>query len=295
MKNIKLHQRWLLKISETDECEISEWLLENGCTATYYNIDELHTKPNFYAYFQSTSKEELLIIENKFLAKFIDVNIISIEEFSDEDWLIKSREGFVSIPVGQTLFIQPIWSDTLVPDNRTHIVVNPGIAFGTGGHETTRLCMILLEELSKNGQLLDPVLDIGSGTGILSLTAFILGAQNITAIDNDENCGPAMHELCMLNKHISNECKPFNYYIGTIDNLNLQKNYQTVIMNILLETIQYLLPNIINICSSGCMLIASGINIEKQDEALISLASYGFKPVKIITEEKWIAVLAKLS
>lgn len=280
------HQRWLLMVPETAEEALGEWLWEQGATATYREAEPPFA---FYAYFPPG----VAAPDPAGLAPFPGVRLLGQEAFADEDWLAKSREGFGPIEVGRTFFIRPLWEDCPVPAGRTPIVVNPGLAFGTGGHETTRLCMAMLEDLSDQGQLLDPVLDIGAGTGILALAAWLKGARRITAFDIDPDCGPAMDDFVELNAGILDGAAPFHPFVGTLEDPRVDGPYRTLLANILLETIQELLPRMAEISAPGGLLVASGILAERQDEALVSLAAYGFKPVRVVQEGAWIAILAQ--
>jgi ribosomal protein L11 methyltransferase len=221
------------------------------------------------------------------------VRLVEAETFGDEDWLAKSREGFGAFEVGRRFHVRPLWDETPGPADRIDLVVNPGLAFGTGGHETTRLCMELLEELSLEGKLKGPVLDIGAGTGILSLAAFLLGGRGLTAFDIDPDCGPAMDELIELNAHLLGGIRPYESFVGALDHPRVGGPYAGLLANILLETIQELLPRMAEVSASGGWLIASGILAERTDEALVSLVSHGFKPLKVLKEGEWIAILAE--
>jgi ribosomal protein L11 methyltransferase len=220
------------------------------------------------------------------------VRLVEAETFGDEDWLAKSREGFGSFEVGARFHVRPLWEHEPGPADRLDLVVNPGLAFGTGGHETTRLCMELLEELALAGRLRGSVLDIGAGTGILSLATYLLGGRDITAFDIDPDCGPAMAELMELNGHLLKGAKPYDSFVGTLDHPQVAGPYSGLLANILLETIQELLPGMAQVAAPGAWLVASGILAERADEALVSLASQGFRPEKVLTEGEWIAVLA---
>jgi ribosomal protein L11 methyltransferase len=179
------------------------------------------------------------------------------------------------------------------PGGRIDLVVNPGLAFGTGGHETTRLCMELLERLAGEGRLAGPILDIGAGTGILSLAAFLLGGRGLTAFDIDPDCGPAMDELIELNAHLLKGATPYASFVGTLDHPSVQGPYAGLLANILLETIQELLPRMAEVAAPGGWLVASGILAERTDEALVSLVAAGFRPIEVKREGEWIAVLAE--
>jgi len=280
------HIRWLLTVPEAAEDALGDWLLEHGSSASYREADPPRA---FYAYFPPG----LTPPDPAGLAAFDGVGLIRSETFADEDWLEKSREGFGTIEVGRSFFIRPLWEQGPTPEGRTPIVVNPGLAFGTGGHETTRLCMALLEKLAETGDLADPVLDIGAGTGILALTAWLCGARDITAFDIDPDCGPAMGEFLELNAAVLGGAKAFDHFVGRLDHARVDGPYRTVLANILLETIQELLPRMAQITAPGGLLVASGILGERQDEALVSLVAWGFQPLKVVQEGAWIAILAR--
>ena len=281
-----LHQRWLLDVPEAAAETFGDWLCAHGATATYRAAEPPFL---FYAYFPPG----LALPDPAGLAAFPGVRLVRSETFADEDWLAKSREGFGPIEVGRGFFIQPLWEDCPAPAGRTPIVVNPGLAFGTGGHETTRLCMALVEDLAAQGELADPVLDIGAGTGILALAAWLCGAREITAFDHDPDCGPAMIDFMELNAALLGGARPFSHFVGGLEDPRVDGPYRTVLANILLETIQELLPRMAMITAPGGLLVASGILAERQDEALVSLAAYGFRPLLFKQEGAWIAILAQ--
>jgi len=267
------------------EDALSEWLMECGSTATYREADPPHT---LYAYFPPG----LIPPDPTGLAAFQGARLLREEAFDDEDWLAKSRDAFGSFEVGQGFFIKPLWDQAAGPAGRRAITVNPGLAFGTGGHETTRMCMAMLEELAAGVGLGGPILDIGAGTGILSLTAHLLGGADITAFDIDPDCGPAMDELIELNAHLLKGAKPYESFVGTLEHPRAAGPYAGLLANILLMTIQELLPRMADVCAPGGWLLASGILAECTDEALVSLTTHGFKPEKVLKEGEWIAILA---
>jgi ribosomal protein L11 methyltransferase len=279
------HLRWKLEAPELQEEALCAWLEARGSSAFYREAD---APKACYVYFSPGT----IPPEPAGLQAFPGVRLLEAETFGDEDWLAKSREGFGAFEVGCRFHVRPLWDETPGPADRLDLVVNPGLAFGTGGHETTRLCMELLEELALAGRLLGPVLDIGAGTGILSLAAYLLGGRNLTAFDIDPDCGPAMEELIELNAHLLKGAKPYASFVGTLDHPRAAGPYRGLVANILLLTIQELLPRMAEVAAPGAWLIASGILAERTDEALVSLTTHGFKPEKVLREGEWIAVLA---
>jgi ribosomal protein L11 methyltransferase len=285
MANVS-HLRWKLEVPEPQEEALCAWLEGRGLSAFYREADPPKA---CYVYFSPGT----LPPEPTGLNAFPGVSLVEAETFGDEDWLAKSREGFGAFEVGRRFHVRPLWDETPGPADRIDLVVNPGLAFGTGGHETTRLCMELLEELSLEDKLKGPVLDIGAGTGILSLAAFLLGGRGLTAFDIDPDCGPAMDELIELNAHLLKGARPYESFVGTLDHPRVGGPYAGLLANILLETIQELLPRMAEVSAPGGWLVASGILAERTDEALVSLVSHGFKPLKVLKEGEWIAILAE--
>ncbi|MDP1832026.1 MAG: 50S ribosomal protein L11 methyltransferase [Geothrix sp.] len=270
---------------DPQEEALCAWLEAGGSSAFYREADPPRV---CYAYFPPDQTPP----DAAGLAAFSGVRLMEAEAFGDEDWLAKSREGFGAFDVGARFHVRPLWDAAPGPQGRMDLVVNPGLAFGTGGHETTRLCMELLEALAASKRLKGPVLDIGAGTGILSLAAFLLGGRALTAFDIDPDCGPAMDELIELNAHLLGGAKPYESFVGTLDHPRVAGPYPGLLANILLETIQELLPRMAQVAAPGGWLIASGILAERTDEALVSLATHGFKPEKVLKEGEWIAILA---
>jgi ribosomal protein L11 methyltransferase len=280
------HVRWKLAVPEAQEEALCGWLEGGGSSAFYREADPPKA---CYAYFPPGQA----LPDAAALCAFPGVALLAQEAFEDEDWLAKSREGFGAFPVGRRFHVRPLWDAASGPADRFDLVVNPGLAFGTGGHETTRLCMELLEELGDAGRLQGPILDIGAGTGILSLAAHLLGATDVLAFDIDPDCGPAMDELLELNAHLPLGPRPYESFVGTLEHPRVRGPYAGLLANILLATIQELLPRMAEVTAPGGWLVASGILGVTEDEALVSLITHGFRPVKVLREGEWIAILAQ--
>ncbi len=287
MAEAPTHLRWLLEVPEDQEEALGAWLVEAGASATYREADPPR---GFFAYFPPGSAPD-----PAGLGAFPGVALRAAEPFGDEDWLAKSREGFGTLEVGGRFFIRPEWDSARAPAGRIPITVNPGLAFGTGGHETTRLCMALLEDLAAAGRLGGPILDIGAGTGILALSAHLLGAEDLLAFDLDPDCGPAMEELIARNAAVLRHPQPYRSFVGTLGDPRVQSRapFRGLLANILLETIRELLPDMAALAAPGGWLVASGILAEREDEALVALAAGGFMPRKVVREGAWIAILAE--
>ncbi len=280
------HLRWRLTVPDALEAPLGEWLSLEGASAFYREADPPYA---FFAYFPPG----VVAPDAAGLSAFPGAILVAAEPFEDEDWLAKSREGFGRIEVGERFLVKPLWDGDPVPGDRIPIVVNPGLAFGTGGHETTRLCMELLEGLAARGALKGPGLDVGAGTGILALAAFHLGARDLVAFDLDPDCGPAMAELIEMNAGSLKGAIPFAAFVGDLEDPRAAGPWNLLLANILLETIQDLLPGMVARLAPGGRLIASGILQEREDEALLSLVTAGLRLLEVRREGAWIAILAE--
>ena len=172
-----------------------------------------------------------------------------------------------------------------LPDNKNHeIHIKSGWSFGTGGHETTRLCIKALEELFKTNKI-NSVLDIGCGSGVLSIASSVLGADKVDGIDIDAS---------IIDEAQSNASD--NSLSGTINFstkplAEISEQYQLVTANILLKTIINLLKNISGNVAEDGYLITSGIKTKDLEMAVNSIEEAGFKMVKNYSENDWVAIL----
>ena len=175
------------------------------------------------------------------------------------------------------------------PDgNKREINIKSGWSFGTGGHETTRLCIKAIEELFNNNKI-ESVLDIGCGSGVLSITSSALGADDVLGIDIDSSIvdearGNASNNALTL---------PVKFSTEPLSEINQQ--YKLVTANILLKTIISLIDDISKSVSDSGFLITSGIKKKDKDEAVNIIENSGFNLLKIYSENDWVAVLFKKS
>src|ERR1035438_6371461 len=157
---------------------------------------------------------------------------------ANRDWVQSARDLLQPMEVGARFFLVPEWRDDPTPPGRFRIVVNPGMAFGTGVHETTRLCLEALEEFVKPGSR---VLDVGTGSGILAQAATLLGAAAVYACDTD----PVALEIARRG------------FAGSVDAV-ATASVDLVVANINPETIVRLAPDLVRVLRPGGVLLASG-------------------------------------
>ncbi len=211
--------------------------------------------------------EEQLSIINNFLSELTDQSIkhVKYSLLGEESWSESWKLHFRPLEIGRRLLIIPSWEEYLNDDKRLKIVLDPGMAFGTGGHETTRLCLECLDNLlptfaSEAGSL--RVLDLGTGSGILAIAAVKLGAGHLDAVDIDPQAVFIATENCRLNGVSS------QVVCSTTPLEQLNDRYGIIIANIIAEELVRLAPKIVNRLETGGCLILSGILEEREQYVL---------------------------
>lgn len=208
-----------------------------------------------------------------------------IEEKDDEDWANNWKKYYKPLEIGESLAIVPEWEE--YNSDRKIIKINPGMAFGTGTHESTYMCLELLEKYVKKG---DEIFDIGCGSGILAIAALKLGAKRALAIDIDEKCIDASHENTKLNDvEDKMEIKKGNL-------LDVVKGRADLIVsNIIAEIIVDEIKNLKNHMDKDGIFITSGIIKERRQIVMDALAENGFEIIDEIEKNNWLAIVGKLN
>lgn len=216
---------------------------------------------------------------------------VATENVKDEDWSEIWKQYFHPIPVGEKVLICPVWEQSENPENRTVFTVNPGMSFGTGSHPSTRFC---IEEIEKHLEKDDTVLDLGCGSGILSIIALLLGAKDAIAIDIDPNAVDVAYSNLALNKLSKDNYHAFAGDILTDFKLreNLGK-YDLVIANIVADVIIGLSGFVRQFMKEDGTFICSGIILERLDEVVSALESAGLTILEIRKDTDWAAITCK--
>ncbi len=234
------------------------------------------------------SMQELKSMDNNH--QFGSLSVAS-DLVKDEDWSEIWKQYFHPIPVGDKVLIKPAWETVADAEGRTVFTVNPGTSFGTGSHPSTRFC---IEEIEKYLKPDDTVLDLGCGSGILSIIALLLGANNAVAIDIDPNAVDVAYSNLALNG-LSKD----NYYAFAADVLTDEKvranlaTYDIVIANIVADVIIALSSFVRQFMKPNGIFISSGIILERLDEVTTALTEAGFSIVEVRKETDWACVTAR--
>ncbi len=215
--------------------------------------------------------------------------VAELSSIREEDWANNWKQYFKPIKVGEKLIIKPSWENCSNDDNRKILEIDPASSFGTGQHHTTRLCLELLEKSLNTG---DCILDMGCGSGILSIGAMLLGAENAVAVDIEENASVTAMENALKN-NIPEE--KYITYFGNIltDNKladTIDKKYDIITANIVADVLIAMKDYFVRYIKENGVLIVSGIITERMNEVIDAIVSVGFEMLEVNTKEGWAAV-----
>ena len=238
---------------------------------------------------------EKVKVELEELRMFVDIGsgMITLSQTEDKDWINNWKQYFKQFYVDDILII-PSWEEVQEEDkDRMIIHIDPGTAFGTGMHETTQLC---IRQLKKYVTSETELLDVGTGSGILSIVALKLGAKHAVGTDLDPCAVPAVEE----NKE-ANEIpvEAFDMMIGNIiDDKEVQdkvgyEKYDIVVANILADVLVPLTPVILNQMKKGGIYITSGIIDDKEETVVNAVKAAGLEVLEVTHQGEWVSVTAR--
>lgn len=239
---------------------------------------------------QTDSRIETLKEEVRTLTEFgINLGVCTFKttEIHEQDWATAWEKYYKPVHVTETLTVAPTWEKYEAKENEIVIELDPGMAFGTGTHETTTLCMKALQSyVSPN----DVVIDVGCGSGILSITSVKLGADHVYAYDLDEVAVKSTLENSAINMcEDSITVKHQNLLT------NVHRQVDVVVSNILAEVIMKVTPDVKRVLKTHGIFIASGIIASKLEDIKSTLLENGFTIVEIQHDGHWVSVVSKAS
>ncbi len=217
--------------------------------------------------------------------------LLTMENVKDEDWENNWKQFYKPMEIGERLLVIPAWEKAEAGD-RVTLTLNPGLTFGTGSHATTRLCLTALESRIHGGER---VLDLGCGSGILSIAALRLGAKSAFACDIDEKCIDVAYENAALNgigrdrltvrQGDATKEGPLRTAIGT--------GYDVVVANIVADVIISLAPQVRHFLKEDGWFLTSGIIDDRADEVAAALTAAGWNIVETCTSEGWYCYICR--
>jgi ribosomal protein L11 methyltransferase len=207
---------------------------------------------------------------------------------SDEEWRDKWKEYFKPAKITENIVIKPTWEEYEAMGNEKVIEIDPGMAFGTGTHATTRMCVKHLEKYIESEE--DTVLDLGCGSGILSIAAALLGSKHVYGVDIDPNAVTASAENTELNG--LSDIIEISY--GDVTE-GLGMKADIIVANLMADLIIMLAPDIAKHLKGKKIFISSGILEEKLNDVVEAVQKSGFKIIEVLHEEEWCAIAAVLA
>ncbi|MBR5542796.1 MAG: 50S ribosomal protein L11 methyltransferase [Oscillospiraceae bacterium] len=284
-----------------DSADFSEFMQSEFPYRDYVDEDLIREKTGapvrvkIYVSANEAGREMLLAAEQELSKLRGDAKMGSLKlsylTMNEEDWSENWKQFFHPLKIGKRVLVRPEWEECENEDGRVVFTINPGMSFGTGSHATTQLCLEAIEEYTKDG---DTVLDLGCGSGILSITACLLGAEHAVAMDIDKNAVDIAVRNAELNGVLGDK---FSAVAGNIlEDEALRKKfsekYDIVAANIVSDVIIGISPFAADFVKENGIFIASGIICERLNEVLVHLEKT-FEIIKICDKNDWASIIAR--
>ena len=249
------------------------------------NADRETVKVSLFVPEERNFLEYTTFLEARLPALSIDAKI-EVEGINEEDWAENWKQYYKPVPLGR-ITVVPAWEKYEARDGEVIVRMDPGMAFGTGTHETTRLVIRLMQDEALENMRL---LDVGTGSGILSICASKLGAKDVVGVDID----PVAVKVAKDNA-LSDGCT--NITVGVSDLLRgvdlSEGKYDICVANIVADIIIRMMPDVDKYLKPGAPLILSGIIGERAEEVKACAVKYGFRIEKEIFENDWVGLLVR--
>ncbi len=257
-----------------------EYIDEFDTTAIYGNITG-----------SRVSVDEALRILKEQLGKisaFLDIGkgFDSWKYVQDQDWENEWKKDYKAFRISDRVVICPSWETFEASPSDVVVSLDPGSAFGTGTHETTSTCAVILDDVIKGGE---KVLDLGTGSGILAIICKKLGAGEVDAVDIDKLAVDVAVDNCEING-----CPDIQCYVGELKNVR-SSDYDIIVANIIADVIASIACDIPSRLAPGGKFICSGIINTKKEMVEKALADSGFKILRVEEKNDWMAYECELS
>lgn len=221
--------------------------------------------------------------------------LMTMDTLADADWENNWKQYYKPMEIGERLLVVPQWEQAALSGKyagRVPLILDPGLTFGTGSHATTRLCLTALEKTIQGGER---VLDLGCGSGILSIAALRLGASHATAVDIDDKCLHVAYENAALNDIGKDTLTVLvgDILTDTAVQAQIGGGYSMVVANIVADVIMGLAPAVRPLLAPGGLFLCSGIIDDRADEVACALRAAGLELLETHSSEGWFSYLCR--
>lgn len=276
-----------------DQNEFEDFLEQNREYWDYIDEDlqqHLEGLSQIKIYLQDTETERLAALDA--LLKHLQLDV-SVKTLPDVDYEESWKDNYPPQVVGTRLLVLPYWLTEQDSDGREKVILDPGLTFGTGAHPSTQMVMEAMEDLVQPGAR---CLDLGSGSGILSITALRLGAKTAIGVDIDPKAEDIARENAAYNGYSAPEFEAYTGNVTTdhtlMDRL-AQNSYQVVLVNIVADVIIGLAPTLPCFLSDDTCLICSGILDNRLEDVCNALAASGISVDSVKAKEEWRCIIGR--
>ena len=284
---------------EVEDGEDFNQFIEDGKKNWYYFDDGLVEKKTgisaikLYLTDDLSGREELKTIKEALYSLKADRSDldfgpmeIKLKNVDEEDWQSAWKQYYKPFKIGKHIVVVPKWENYNIDDGRKRLIMDPGMAFGTGTHASTRLCIEMMDEFIKPDL---SVLDVGCGSGILSIASLMLGAKEAVGVDISPLAIKISYENALNNGFSS---PVYRTYLSDLV-FAAEDKYDLVVANIVADVVIALLKDVRKVLKPGGIIILSGIIAGREADVENALKENGFKTIRILDSEGWYAVAAK--
>ena len=278
-----------------DQAEFEEFLEQNKAYWDYIDEDlqqKLQGLSRIKLYLEDSDKEGLARLEQTVAALDLHMDVHALPETNwEESW----KDNYPPVELGNKMIMLPYWLADSYDGSRLSIVLDPGLTFGTGSHPTTQMVIEAMESMIAPGSA---CLDLGSGSGILSIAALRLGAESATGVDIDPKAEDIARENAAYNGFTAPRFTALTGNVTTDKPLMSrlsQTHYDTVLVNIVADVIIGLAPVLPSFLSESSNLICSGILDSRLNEVVAAIEQAGLTVTSIRAKEDWRCITAKRS
>jgi ribosomal protein L11 methyltransferase len=277
-----------LEVSEQAASLVSDFLLGLGSLGVaediraegLYEVSAYFPMETDIAIIISSLKEYSELVKQSFPG--VTISPVTVQYIDRSGWEVW-KSVLKKIRVGKRVIIRPPWEEHIAQGNEIVIEINPSLAFGTGHHETTRLCIEAIEDNVQTNDI-QTMLDVGCGSGILSISALKLGVRDVVGFDTD----PIAIQESRKNAEKNGVLDKINFFCGYIQ--SAKGHYDLIVANVYIESILLMKEEFISRLSKGGKLIVSGIQYKRRDEAVRGLKEAGLLLKNEISDRDWVAL-----